>query len=220
VDIGSRNWVSFAAFLVTGYLMWHVLQQAPTQLREPETAPRLESRTLPALPDPSSLLRSPFLEPGTSDPTAAKKEDPAVAWNLEGVVRSGSKRWALINGTAVRPGDVYSGFLVDSVLDDRVVLSHEGKSVEITAAKVVEEKRATGDVRLTAILTSSKGKAAAIVNGSVVHEGETVVGYLVESIQANTVMLSREGQPLELKVRNDPPSAVHVPPSAVHVVGS
>jgi hypothetical protein len=205
---GSKRVVSVAGFVATAYLMWDTVEASrPGNAEEASFPPRSAAEETVKLPNPAELVRNPFLPPGEEDPSLeGDAANPVGAWRLAGVVATRDRRLALIDGQAVKEGDSFKGYVVDSIQWGRVILSRDGEAFEVTnvtAAPVATVKAAPpsppATLTLSAVVTSPALRAA-IINGHVVREGDTWEGMLLESIGSDGVRVLQDGRQIDLKV--------------------
>ena len=202
MDLDTRQWVPIAATLITAGLMWRALQEPRLRLGEEpvySSIPIAGGNAL--LPDPKELKRNPFLQPGQTDPSDLEATgSPAKVLKLEGIVLSGSLRLAIVSGSPVRVGDVVGPYTVQSIDEGRVVLSKDGEVTELRSGDGTGPSG--GDLRLSAIMTAGPSRKA-IIDGKILAEGDSHLGFTLLSVRPDGVELTREGRGLELKIRRD-----------------
>ncbi len=202
MELDTRQWVPIAATLVTAGLMWRALQEPRQRLgQEPAFSSIPAQAQLRALPDPKELKRNPFLQPGETDPdNEASAEKTQKPLKLEGVVLSGALRLAVIDGSAVRVGDAVGTFSVQLIEEGRVVLTRDGKEMELRSGDGTGPS--TGDFRLSAIMMNGSSRKA-IIDGRILAEGDSHMGFTLSSVRPDSVALTRDGRNVELKIRRD-----------------
>jgi hypothetical protein len=202
MDLDTRQWVPIAATLITAGLMWKGLQEPRLRLGDEPVYSSIPTPggTAP-LPDPKELKRNPFLQPGQTDSSDLEVTgSPAKVLKLEGIVLSGSLRLAIVSGSPVRVGDVVGPYTVQSIDEGRVVLSKDGELTELRSGDGTGPSG--GDLRLSAIMTAGPARKA-IIDGKILAEGDSHMGFTLLSVRPEGVALTRDGRDLELKIHRD-----------------
>jgi len=212
--LGSKRVVSVAGFVATAYLMWDTVEASrPGNTEEASFPAQTATEETVRLPDPAELARNPFLAPGEEDPSLdGEAKNPVGGWRLAGVVVTRDRRLALIDGQAVKEGDSFKGYVVDSIQWGRVILSRDGEAFEVTNAAATPvatanpvRPSAPATLTLSAVVTSPALRAA-IINGHVVREGDTWEGMVLESVGSDGIRLLRDGRAIDLRMPGAEPA--------------
>ena len=83
--------------------------------------------------------------------------------------------------------------------------SHKKRDAFIApdAGGVIAGKFSQGELRLEGVIIDRKGGSYAIVNGDVVKEGSEFNGYLLKKVDPNRVTFEKNGEPVEIILRED-----------------
>ena len=97
---------------------------------------------------------APVAGQGLADPTrpttldeqtpVARRAEAGPRWRLQSTLVANERRFAIINGRSVGPGDRVDGAIVRDVRQDGVTLEVDGRRIELRLLGAVDVKREAG----------------------------------------------------------------------------
>ncbi|MFC1646431.1 hypothetical protein ACFL2Y_04565 [Candidatus Omnitrophota bacterium] len=146
----------------------------------------------------------PVVESEVLQEEAEPKANGLVDLMPEGVVYDPEgESFATIHGQVVKEGEYFEGFLLESITPNTVLFSNEAEEYEIPVRSV---NRLTSvinnfkDIYVDGLLYDDEGESFVVINSAVAREGDTVGGFLVESIGDSIVILRQDDLRFEVSI--------------------
>jgi hypothetical protein len=146
------RWIFLPLLALNPYVSGAAFALDDTSMKDPTVPPAAWLAAQPAVP---------------GAPAADAVADAAGASNVQVIVVGKSRRFALVDGQVVKPGDLLNDSKVLSIQGDRVVLEDQTKSLGMTPQV---EKRTPVSARVTArkkvIVIPAENESSKVLTGS------------------------------------------------------
>lgn len=108
-----------------------------------------------------------------------------------------------INEQVLKEGEYYYEFLLESITADSVLFSSDDEEYEVPVKSISRLESVISkfeDIYVDGILYDAKGESYVVINDTVAREGDTIGGFLVESIGNSVVCLRQDDLRFEVTI--------------------